>query len=34
MLLFSEFLSELTFLSWANHFMSNRCCLKADGFIE
>jgi len=34
MLLFSEFLSELTFLIWANHFMSNRCCLKADGFIE
>ena len=34
MLLFSEFFSELTFLSWVNHFMSNRCCLKADCFIE
>jgi len=34
MLLFSEFFSELTFLSWVNHFMSNVCCLKADCFIE
>jgi hypothetical protein len=33
MLLFSE-VSELTFLSWVNLFMSNHCCLKADCFIE
>jgi len=34
MLLFSEFFSELPFLSWVNHFMSNHCCLKADCYIE
>ena len=34
MLLFSEFFTELTFLSCMNYFMSNRCCLKADCFTE